>query len=78
VRLAQFLETLESLVFLARFMVAPRDASRDAENHPHAVAIHFLWCNFAKSHQTLRMSPAMAADVTDRVWDAEDIVGLLN
>ena len=37
-----------------------------------------MWYNFAKIHQTLRITPAMAAGVTDRVWDAEDIVRLLD
>ena len=36
----------------------------------NAVAIHFMWCNFAKIHQTLRIPPAMTAGETDRVWDA--------
>ena len=52
--------------------------SKKAENHAYAVAIHFMWYNFAKIHQTLWITPAMAAGVTDRVWDAEDIVGLLD
>lgn len=51
--------------------------SKKAENHAYAVAIHFMWYNFAKIHQTLRVTPAMAAGVTDRVWEAEEIVGLL-
>ena len=52
--------------------------SKKAENHACAVAIHFMWYNFAKIHQTLRITPAMVAGVTDRVWDAEDIVRLLD
>ena len=43
----------------------------------YAVAIYFMWYTFAKIHQTLRITPAMAAGVTDHVWDAEDIVALL-
>jgi hypothetical protein len=43
----------------------------------YAVAIYFMWYNFATIHQTLRIIPAMAAGVTDHVWDAEDIVALL-
>jgi hypothetical protein len=52
--------------------------SKEVEMHAHAVAIHFMWYNFAKIHQTLRFTPAMAAGVTDRVWDAEDIIRLLD
>ena len=51
--------------------------SKKAENHADAVAIHFMWYNFAKIHQTLRITPAMAAGVANAVWDAEDIIRLL-
>ena len=37
----------------------------------------FLYYNFCRIHQSLRVTPAMAANVTDRVWDVEDIVKLL-
>ena len=33
--------------------------------------------NFVKTHGTLRVSPAMAAGVTDHLWEIEDLVGLL-
>ncbi len=42
-----------------------------------AIALHFMYYNFARIHQSLRMSPAMAAGVTDKLWDVEDIVALL-
>jgi len=37
-----------------------------------------MYDNFARIHQTLRMTPAMAAGVTDKSWDVNDIVALLN
>jgi hypothetical protein len=37
-----------------------------------------MWYNFVKVHQTLRMSPALAAGVTDRLWEAEDVIALLS
>jgi hypothetical protein len=43
-----------------------------------AIALHFMYYNFARIHQTLRMSPAMAAGVTSKLWDVEDIVALLD
>lgn len=52
--------------------------SKNIEMHAHSVALRYAYYNFAKIHQTLRITPAMAAGVTDRLWDAEDIVGLLN
>jgi hypothetical protein len=53
-------------------------ATDPTQRDAHAVAIHFMWYNFAKIHQTLRITPAMAAGVTDRVWDAEDVIALLD
>ena len=63
---------------MRRFTRLTNAFSKKAGSHAYSVAIHFLWYNFAKIHQTLRITPAMAAGVTDRVSDAEDIVGLLN
>jgi hypothetical protein len=37
-----------------------------------------MWYNFAKIHQTLRVTPAMEAGVTGHVWTAEEIVSLLD
>ena len=45
--------------------------------HGHAVALHYMYYNFVKVHQSLRMSPAMAAGVTDKLWEISDLVGLL-
>gem|GEM_PF-3197534 len=47
------------------------------ENHAHAVAVHFMWYNFGRTHQTLRCTPAMRAGVSDHVWSTEEIVNLL-
>ena len=47
------------------------------ENHIAAIAIHCMYYNFVRIHQTLRVTPAMAAGVTDRLWSIEDLVGLL-
>jgi hypothetical protein len=43
-----------------------------------AIALHFMYYNFARIHQALRMTPAMAAGVTSKLWDVEDIVALLD
>jgi len=42
------------------------------------VAIYFMWYNFGRIHQTLRVTPAMEAGVTDHVWSVEEIVTLLS
>src|SRR5579864_6015388 len=46
------------------------------ENHAAAVALNYFSYNFIKIHRTLRMSPAMAAGVTDRLWEVKDLVAL--
>ena len=63
---------------LRRFTRLTDAFSKKAKNHAFAVAIHFIWYNFAKIHQKPRITPAMAAGVTDHVWEAEEIVGLLD
>ena len=45
--------------------------------HAHAVALHFAYYNFCKIHQTLRITPAMAAELSDHVWEISDLVALL-
>jgi len=41
------------------------------------VALHMMYYNFVRIHKTLRVSPAMAAGVADRLWDVSDIVALI-
>jgi IS1 family transposase len=52
--------------------------SKKMENQAHAVALHFMHYNFARIHQTLRVTPAMEAGVSDHVWSLEEIAGLLD
>ena len=51
--------------------------SKKMENHAHAMALHFLYYNFVRIHKTLKTTPAMAAGVTDRLWEVADMVGVL-
>jgi len=50
--------------------------SRKLENHAAATALNYFAYNFIKIHRTLRMSPAMAAGVVDRLWDVNDLIDL--
>jgi hypothetical protein len=50
--------------------------SRKFQNHAAATALNYFAYNFIKIHRTLRMSPAMAAGVTDQLWSVEDLVAL--
>jgi hypothetical protein len=51
--------------------------SKKMENHAHAMALHFLYYNFVRIHKTLKVTPAMAAGVTDRLWEVTDMVSVL-
>jgi len=51
--------------------------SKKVENHAHALAIYFMHYNFARIHSSLRVSPAMAAGVTDKLWSLEDVAALV-
>jgi hypothetical protein len=46
-------------------------------NHAHAVALFALYYNFVRVHKTLRMTPAMAAGITKRLWEMNDVVDML-
>jgi hypothetical protein len=50
--------------------------SKKVENHAAAVALHFIHYNFARIHKTLRITPAMAAGISDHVWSYEEIAAL--
>jgi IS1 family transposase len=51
--------------------------SKKVANHAHAMALHFLYYNFVRIHQTLKVTPAMAAGITKRLWEMKDVVDML-
>jgi hypothetical protein len=57
-----------------RFTRLTNAFSKKVENHAHQVALHFNYYNFVRIHSSLRVTPAMAAGVTDRLWEVSDIV----
>lgn len=62
---------------LRRYTRLTNAFSRKIENHSAAVALYYFAYNFIKIHGTLRCTPAMAAGVTDRLWEVSDLVALL-
>jgi IS1 family transposase len=60
-----------------RFTRLTNAFSKKLANHAHSVALHYMHYNFCRIHKTLRITPAIAAGVTDRVWDISDIVALV-
>jgi IS1 family transposase len=70
-------QNLTMRMSIRRFTRLTNGFSKKIEMHAHSVALHYAYYNFVKIHQTLRVTPAMAAGVTDRLWSIEDLVGLL-
>lgn len=62
---------------LRRFTWLTIAFSKKVDNLKAALAFHFMYYNFARIHQTLRVTPAMEAGVADHVWPMDEIVGLL-
>jgi IS1 family transposase len=62
---------------MRRFTRLTNAFSKKIENHVAAIALHYMHYNFVRIHQTLRVSPAMAAGVSSRLWSIEDLVALL-
>ncbi len=63
---------------MRRFTRLTNGHSKKMLNHWCAINLHFVYYNFARIHQTLRVTPAMEAGLTDHVWSVEEIVGLLD
>jgi IS1 family transposase len=63
---------------MRRFTRLTNAFSKKVENHAAALALHFMYYNFARKHQTLKMSPAMAAGITNKLWSIADIVALID
>jgi IS1 family transposase len=70
-------QNLTMRMSMRRFTRLTNAFSKKVENHVAALAVYFMYYNFARVHQTLRVTPAMEAGVSDHVWTIEEIVGLL-
>ena len=70
-------QNLTMRMAIRRFTRLTNAFSKKMENHAHSVAIHFMHYNFVRRHQTLRVTPAMAAGLTDKWWTMDDMVAVL-
>jgi len=62
---------------MRRFTRLTNAFSKQVENLAHAVSLHFMYYDFARIHQTLKVTPAMEAGVADHVWTLEEIAALI-
>ena len=63
---------------MRRFTRLTNAFSKKFENHMHMVALYTVWYNFIRIHTTLRVTPAMAAGLSETVWDMEDLVRIMD
>lgn len=62
---------------MRRFARLTNAFSKKVENHISALSLYFMFYNFCRVHQTLRVTPAMEAGIADHVWEIEEIMALL-
>jgi len=70
-------QNLTMRMHMRRFTRLTNGFSKKIEMHAHAVAVHFAYYNFCKIHQSLRVTPAMEAGISDHAWSIDELVGLL-
>ena len=71
-------QNLTMRMHMRRFTRLTNGFSKKVENHAHMVALYTVFYNWTKIHKTLRVTPAMQAGLTDRVWSMEEIVKLID
>jgi len=62
---------------MRRFTRLTNGFSKKLENLEHAVSLHYMHYNFSRIHQTLRVTPAMEAGISDHVWSLDEMIELL-
>jgi len=71
-------QNLTMRMHMRRFTRQTNAFSKKLENHSHMVALYAVWYNFVKIHSALRMTPAMAAGISDRLWSMEDLAEIID
>ena len=70
-------QNLTMRMSMRRFTRLTNAFSKKIENHVAAIALHYMHYNFCRVHQTLRVTPAMAAGIANHVWELSELVALL-
>ncbi len=71
-------QNLTMRMSMRRFTRLTNGFSKKVSQHANAVSLHFMYYNFCRIHTKLRLTPAMSANVTDRLWDVSDLAALLD
>lgn len=71
-------QNLTMRMSMRRFTRLTNAFSKKLDNHIHALALYFAFYNFCRIHKSLRVTPAMAAGITDRLWSLEDVVAKID
>lgn len=71
-------QNLTMRMSMRRFTRLTNAFSKKLDNHIHALALYFMFYNFTRIHKSLKVTPAMAAKITDRLWSMEDIVNAID
>jgi hypothetical protein len=71
-------QNLTMRMHMRRFTRLTNAFTKKLENHVHMVALYTVWYNFVRTHKSLRVSPAMAAGVTDKLWSMEEIAEMID
>jgi IS1 family transposase len=67
-------QNLTMRMHIRRFTRLTNAFSKKIENHAHAVALHFMYCNYVRIHQTLRATPAMESGLSDHAWSLQELI----
>jgi IS1 family transposase len=70
-------QNLTMRMHMRRFTRLTNGFSKKVENHAHSVALHYMFYNFCRIHQTIKVTPAMEAKLTDHVWSLEELCALM-
>jgi IS1 family transposase len=69
-------QNLTMRMSMRRFRRLTNGFSKKVENHMRAISLHYMYYNFGRIHQSLKVTPAMAAGISDHVWTLEEIAAL--
>lgn len=71
-------QNLTMRMSMRRFTRLTNGFSKKYENHVHALALYFMHYNFCRIHKSLKVTPAMAAGVTDTLWTLDDVIAKID